>query len=242
MPTRRRRKPSLSHDSARRILRPLLRVLFAAGLREADLIQVCRYYARVYATSKNRPTLRALPYRSSLEHIISRWNTDPVFTSGGAPAPLKFAGRESFTSLVKSAASNLKPAEALLELQRHKLVTGRRNGRLRLICPFFPVRGHGAIDFELFTKMCVDFLRTHEVNFLTDPPRGKGIFQRVVHRSVSSPRVAREFEHYARVQGQQLLEAIDDWLARRQQKPPRVSSSGPKRIGMGIYLINENRR
>lgn len=239
MPTRRMQSPS--RDSAKRILKPLLRVLFAAGLTERELVEMCRRYARKYATTRQF-ALKTLPYRSSLEHVISRWITDAAFTRGSSPAPLKFTGKHSFTSLVRSAAPKLKASEALLELQRHKLVTGRRNGRLRLICPFFPVRGNRAIDLELFTKMTVDFLRTHEVNFLTNPPRGKGLFQRVAHRSISNPKVALEFNHYARAQGQQLLEAIDDWLARRQLKPPRTDSTGPRRIGMGIYLINETLR
>lgn len=237
-----RRKQSPPRDSAKRILKPLLRVLFAAGLRESDLFQLCERYARAYATGRRPLKLKALPYRSSLEHVISRWNTDPAFTRGGAPAALKYNGRDSFTSLVRLAAPSLRSNDALLELRRHKLVTGRRNGRLRLICSFFPVRGDSAIDLELFTKMTVDFLRTHEVNFLTNPPRGKGLFQRVAHRSISNSRIALEFNQYARAQGQQLLEAIDDWLARRQQKPPRTDSSGPRRIGMGIYVINETLR
>ena len=236
------RNRSRPYDSASRVLKPLLRVLFAAGLSEAELAAICRIHAHKYARDGVHTSFSLWRYQPAIEDIIARWNTDPSFLEGSKPAPLAYTGRDSFTSLARLATPAIGVSRALSELRRHKLVTGRRNGRLRLISSFFPVRTTDAFDLEMFTKMTVDFLRTHEVNFLSKRPRGKGLFQRIAHRSTSNPKLAEEFNSYARTQGQLLLEAIDDWLARHDTDVRRPKIANRSRVGMGIYLINETLR
>jgi hypothetical protein len=228
-----------AYGCATRIFKPLLNVLLAAGLDASDANEICTRHAKAYARQRKRRKLRPLPFETSLEHVVSRWSTDPTFLDGNKPAALRYRGRTSFSSLVRLSSTRITAADALKELLRHKLVACGKDGRVRLICPFFPVRSSHAVDLELFTKMTVDFLRTHEFNFLRNPRRGEGLFQRIAHRATTKPGLAADFNRYARQQAQLLLETMDDWLA-RHDLPERKTGSGRRaRLGLGVYVINE---
>ena len=89
--------------------------------------------------------------------------------------------------------------------------------------------------------MTIDFLRTHEFNFLRNPRRGHGLFQRIAHKRDSDARIAPQFNRYIRERGQQFLEAMDDWLYRH--RPKRAGRQRKKvRLGVGMYVINESLR
>jgi hypothetical protein len=104
------------------------------------------------------------------------------------------------------------------------------------------MRSSGAIDIELFTTLTVDFLRTHEYNFLKNPTMGHGLFQRVAHKLDSSPRLAPLFNRYVREQGQLFLESVDEWLIRHQPATRRGQRRRKVRLGVGVYVINETLR
>lgn len=235
--------PSLlrARNCARKVLKPLLRVLHAAGLSEQELAEISRQTIRRLPDSGRR-RLEALRPSAPLEHVIARWTTDPAYLEAGEPRRLRLRGsKPSFTSLVRSVSSNTSATAVLKLLDRRGLVRIRPRGQVQLLARFYPVRAQDAIDLELFTTMTIDFLRTHEFNFLENPPRGHGLFQRIAHKRYADARIAPEFNRYVREHGQLFLEAVDDWLNRHKA---RVSPGLRRkvRLGVGIYVINETLR
>lgn len=229
-----------ARDCANKVLRPLLRVLLAAGLSETQLIQLCERIIHELSKSDHSARFKSLPHHRPLEHIIGRWRNDPAYLEGGSPMRLGVKGkRPSFQSLVKSVAPKYSWSFALRALKQNRLVAEVAGNKIELISRFYPVRSNGAIDIQLFTTMTIDFLRAHEFNFLKNPVRGRGLFQRVAHKFNSDARLAPVFNRYVREEGQLFLETIDEWLVRHQPKRGGVRSKKRVRLGVGIYVINE---
>jgi hypothetical protein len=222
------------------MLKPLLHVLLAAGITGRELSRICSGIVDRLSASPNGARIRPRLDREPLEHIVARWTNKFPYMEDGEPVQLRLKGRKpSFVSLVKSTSSSYPPSLALRNLRRSGVVKLMRNGKLKLISRFYPVRSSGAVDIELFTRMMTDFLRTHEFNLLKNPTLGHGLFQRVAHNLNSDARLAPTFNKYVRDQGQLFLETIDEWLVRHQ---PRKASGRQKkrvRLGVGIYVINE---
>lgn len=228
--------------SAATTLRPLLRVLLAAGLTQQQLIRICeRTIGDAAKSDDGVASLRRLPHYSTLEHVIARWANDPLYLEQGNPIRLRIRGKgPSFKSLVKAVAPKSPWRVALAVLTRNRLVKIASDGAtVRLVSRFYPMRSHGAIDLELFTTLTEDFLRTHEYNFLKNPLMGRGLFQRVAHKLDSDPRLAPLFNRYVREQGQLFLESVDEWLIRHQPAKKRGQRRRKVRLGVGVYVINE---
>ena len=227
---------------ARRVLKPLIHVLVAAGLSEQELTRICTQVVQGLPARVRARRLASLPADGRLEQLIARWTTDPTYLDGGAPMLLRLRGRRpTFATLAKAVSSKSSPADTLRLLGKRGLVQINRKGQVRLLARFYPVRDVDAFDLELFTTMTIDFLRTHEFNFLRNPRRGHGLFQRMAHKRDSDARIAQQFNRYIRERGQQFLEAMDDWLYRH--RPRRTGRSRKKvRLGVGMYVINESLR
>lgn len=236
------RMKSAVYIPANAVLLPLLRVLIAAGLTEQELQEICARHAQDIRKKLGRQRLKSLGYHGQeLEFIISRWITDPTFLEEGAPATLDYSGKRGFKLLVGRAAPELSPAEALRNLLRHRVVSVSRRKQVRLLSRYFPMRTKNAIDMEIYAQSTIDFLRTNEFNFLKNPKRGQGLFQRLAYSTSIDPRLAPLFNRYARKQGEALLETVYDWLARREN-PAGKGRKKNTRLGMGIYVINESLR
>jgi hypothetical protein len=233
---------SVAYTPASAILRPLLRVLIAAGLTEQELLEICARQVQHVRKTLGRQRLRPLEYEGpGLERIISRWITDTTFLDEGGPAVLNYSGRRSFKVLVRRASVRMSPQLALRGLRRHRVVSVSRNNQIHLVSRYFPCRAANAVDMNIFAQMTVDFLRTLEFNFLGNPQRGHGLFQRLAHSRSLDPQLAPLFNRYARKQGELLLEAVDDWLARRES-PRKKRRKKNIRLGLGVYVINESLR
>ena len=192
---------------ARRMLRPLLHVLIAAGLSEQELTRICTQVIRSLPAQAHAKRLAALPPDGRLEQLIARWTTDPAYLDGGVPMLLRLRGsRPSFAALVRAVSSKSSAANTLRLLDKRGLVHVNRKGQVRLLARFYPMRADDAFDLELFATMTIDFLRTHEFNFLRNPRLGQGLFQRMAHKRDSDARIAPQFNRYIRERGQQFLE------------------------------------
>ncbi len=227
-------------DCANKMLRPLLRVLLAAGLDTQQLVEVCAKNVQRLSERAMPVQIKSLPHCDRLEHIVAHWANHPTYLDRGKPMRLPIKGRKpSFQSLVMSVAPSLSSSFVLHALKRIRVVRVANDGKVELRSRFYPTRLDGAVDIELVTKMTADFLRTHEFNILKNPRMGRGLFQRIAHKQNSDASLAPVFNRYVRKQGQMFLEAVDEWLVRHQ---PRKSKARPRkrvRLGVGIYVINE---
>lgn len=229
-----------ARNCASKVLRPLLRVLRAAGLSKTELIEVCEKNIQELSERARPSRIRSLPHHVPLEEIVSRWANDPAYLDQGGSMRLRVRGKKpNVQSLVKSVAPKLSPKLVLRALKRSRVVRVTKDGKVELLSRFYSARKRGTVDLEFFTNMTTDFLRTQEFNFLKNPPMGHGLFQRRAHKVNSAARLAPVFNRYVREQGQLFLEAIDEWLVRHQPKNGKSRRKKRVRLGVGIYVINE---
>lgn len=225
---------------ARKLIKPLFRLLLAAGLSRKELSALSEGTIDRLPEHSTHAQIRLLPYSRPLEKLVARWVNHPGYLDQGHPMRLRMRGSHpSFQSLVKSVAPNLPCAVALDALRRNRIARMTRDGKVELIAHFYSVRLGGFVDIETATTMTVDFLRAHEFNFLKNPEAGKGLFQRIAHHQSSDAKLAPVFNQYVREQGQLFLEAIDEWLIRHQPKKQGSRPTKRVRLGVGIYAINE---
>jgi len=229
-----------TRECARQMLRPLLRVLLAAGIDQRQLVQVCEQVVQQLSSRAVVARITPLLNRKPLEVIVARWASHSAYLDRGKPIRLRLRGkRPSFQELVKTVSAGYSPSLALRNLQRSHVVRIARDRKVELVSRFYPVRSHGAVDIEPFSKMTTDFLRAHEFNLLKNPALGRGLFQRIAHKLNSDSRLAPTFNRYVREQGQLFLETVDEWLVRHQPKRSSLRRKKNVRLGVGIYVINE---
>lgn len=222
------------------MLRPLLRVLLAAGAGKRELALIC--IQLIIRLSNADASMRITPLlnREPLEGIVYRWTNHMAYLERGKPTRLRLKGRKpSFSELVKAVSPSYSPSFALRDLKRRHVIRIAPDGKVELVSRFYPLRSYRAVDIEPFARMTTDFLRAHEFNLLNAPALGKGLFQRIAHNLNSDARLAPVFNRYVREQGQLFLEIIDEWLVRHQPKRSAKRSKKKVRLGVGIYVINE---
>ncbi len=225
---------------ARKILRPVLRLLLASGLEKKELMALCERMLQRLPERSMPAQLKSLPHCAPLERLVARWVNNSSYLDQGIPMRLRLRGRQpSFQGLVKSAAPSLSWSFALDSLRRAGVAKVGSDRRVQLLSHFYSTRLGGFVDIELGTTMLVDFLRTHEFNILKNPRAGRGLFQRIAHNLNSDAHLAPLFNQYVREQGQSFLEAMDEWLIRHQPRRQGPRRSKPVRLGVGIYVINE---
>ena len=216
----------------------MLRVLYAAGLSESDLVEICRQTIRRLLDSGQTRRLEALRPNVSLERLIARWTSDPAYLERGEPRRLRVRGnRPSFTSLVRAVSPKSSVTSALTLLNRRGLVSINRRGQVRLLARFYPVRARDAVDLELFTTMTIDFLRTHEFNFLKNPRRGHGLFQRIAHKRYADA-TNRALNSIATFESTDncFLKRADDWLGRHRARASTLGCEGKCGWAWGFTL------
>ena len=235
------RSRELVLESADRMIAPLVRILCAVGMSQAELTAICARHCASSRRSGRKRALKVVVRDPRYADIITRWVTQPRYQDAGRPAFLKASGRApSFASLVRETEPSLSPREVLSDWSRSKIVriTGRK--QVQLLERFVPTRSGKEFDLGFLATMTGDFLRAHEFNVLYGKRRGHGLFQRLAHSYDVHPKLAHDFNDFAREQAALLLESIDDWLARHQM--PQRQRRKANRLGMGIYVVNETVR
>ena len=227
-------------SSAETVLRPLFRILLAAGLQEAQLLRVCENGVRTLAKQTVSGGLGSMPHVEGLDDVVAYWIHHPSYQSRGKSIVLPMQGKTTtFHSLVKLAAPRASPKMILRGLVLSRAVRITRDRKVELLERHTPARARGAVDIHLFTTMTTDFLRTLEFNLLSNPRPGKGLFQRRAHKLNSDARLAPVFNQYVREQAQLFLESVDEWLIRHQPARKRGLRRRKVRLGVGVYVINE---
>lgn len=172
--------------------------------------------------------------------VITGWVRDPDFGDGkGHPHPLRMEGkRASFTELVKRYSGDI-PVRAMLdELLRVGAVKQLKDGRICLLSRgYIPQKGP-VEKLQVLGADTADLIATIDHNLYQKPSKPR--FQRKVMYDNVPVEAAKEFKLLASAQGQELLEAIDRWLAHRDRDVnPASKGSGRVRVGLGIYHFEE---
>ncbi|MEI8016026.1 MAG: DUF6502 family protein [Nitrospira sp.] len=172
--------------------------------------------------------------------VIAGWVRDPDFGDGKShPHPLRMEGkRASFSTLVKRYSGDI-PIRAMVdELLRVGAVKQLKDGRICLLSRGY-IPQKGSVDkLQVLGSDTADLIMTIDHNLHQKPTKPR--FQRKVMYDNVPVEAAKEFQTLAAAQGQELLEAIDRWLAHRDRDVnPASKGTGRVRVGLGIYHFEE---
>jgi hypothetical protein len=182
-------------------------------------------------------------YQTKASQILSAWHHDPDFLDAdGKPVVLAVDGQgATFTELMRRYAPALPAVAMIKELKSANSIEELGDRRLRALTKTYVPRGVSVERLRLWSSVLSDVANTIEHNFSRDeatPPR--------FERRALSLRVDRkalpEFRKLLDVEGQALLERIDDWLAAHQATGG--DDEDAIRLGVGVYHIEDrlNRR
>jgi hypothetical protein len=186
---------------------------------------------------KTRMKKRAMEQRAL--RVLRGWRVDPLFqTPSGRPAPLSIRGnRKAFPQLVRTYAGDVTPVSVLKELERLELIKTRA-GKVQLRPNRIRASVHASVQLAELAKIFGDFAAT------ASRPTGSEnapVFFGFRESSVPSQEQASLFNRTFSRRAAMMLESIEQWVTRQRRVRPRVG--GPsKRIGLGIYLVDDPSR
>lgn len=172
--------------------------------------------------------------------VVAGWVRDARYCSAdGEPKTLALEGVGSFSELVRRFSGDM-PARAVRdELVRVGAVAVDDDQRLRLRERVFVPQ---AADEDKLLILGTDV--AHLVSTIDHNLRHSGEdlrFQRKVAYDNLPEEALPEFRRMTRMKSQELIEAMDRWLAKRDRDlNPEVKGSGRKQAGVGIYYFEED--
>jgi len=173
--------------------------------------------------------------------VIAGWVRDPEFADApGEPAALRPDGEApAFSTLVRRYSGDM-PARAVLdELLRVGAVKREEDGRIRLLARAYVPSTSELDKLDILGADVADLIATidHNLRGGSAGPR----FQRKVMYDNVPRESAAAFRTLSAERAQQLIEAMDQWLARHDRDiNPEVKGSARVRVGLGIYYFEEN--
>lgn len=172
--------------------------------------------------------------------VIAGWLKDTDFLDRkGHPTPLTMKkGRASFAELVRRYSGDMPPRAMLDELTRVGAITVLKDGRICLLARGYVPEKGSAQKLAILGADTADLIATIDHNLYGRPRRPR--FQRKVMYDNLSKEAARDFQVIAAARGQELLEALDRWLAHRDRDVnPAADGTGRVRVGLGVYHFEE---
>ncbi len=172
--------------------------------------------------------------------VIGGWLKDRKFAGPtGHPRALFFEGRGgSFAELVQRYSGDMPPRAMLDELLRVGAIKRLRDGRIGLLTRAYVPRKGPIQKLAILGGDTADLIATiaHNLYCLDRPPR----YQRKVMYDNVPLEAAEEFRVIASARGQELLEALDRWLAHRDRDVnPAATGTGRVRLGVGVYYFED---
>lgn len=172
--------------------------------------------------------------------VLTGWLRDRDFIDGkGHPLPLHLGGkRQSFSMLVKRYSGDI-PVRAMLdELVRVGAVKKLKDGRIGLaVRGYIPEKGINE-KLAILGQDTADLLATIDHNVYGNPASPR-VQRKVMYDNVPVAS-AQAFRAVANARAQEMLEALDRWLAHRDRDVnPTVEGKGRVRVGLGVYHFEE---
>lgn len=171
--------------------------------------------------------------------VVLKWRRYPKFLdSEGLPAQLSVRDRApSFVELVEAAAPGTdwqRIAECMTELGVVRYVGSTRIELLSESIVTCSGRDGSIVASELVLEHICGFLGSVEYNVFDKPSRDKGRFERACYASVPAE-VVPVLEKLISTRGQEFVDVVDEWLARRSTR--EGSESGSVLVGAGAYVF-----
>jgi hypothetical protein len=175
-----------------------------------------------------------------IARILTGWHVDPEFTDAeGRPKDLDATGQSgSFPSLLKRYAGDLPHGAIRKEMLHRGLIQELDNGCVRVLKRDVI---YTSLDPEMVRQLGIalhDHAATLDHNLNDErklPPRFEGI----ADNAVVSASAAKDFEEFVEGRGLEFLQEIDAWLASHEVDDPADTATRKIRLGVGVYLIND---
>jgi len=173
--------------------------------------------------------------------VLRGWTTDPLYrTAAGRPVELSIDGEgRTFVSLVRAYGGDVTTISVLRELERLKVVTRSRLGRLRANAGKVRIRLRSVSRFKEFSRLLADFSGT-AAQLISD--RNPPLYFGYKELEVASGSQAESFKRSFGRRASLLLDGVEHWQSRQVRKRPfpRVGGAGSgQRVGLGVYLVQD---
>jgi Family of unknown function (DUF6502) len=169
--------------------------------------------------------------------VLRGWHTDPKYRdSNGRLTALHFGGKQrSFSSLVRRYGGDVTPLSVLRELERIKVVMKSRSGTLRPYSKALHSR-------HLVIQQITDFARVFKDFAATAAGGETQHFFGFKDAMIPSLDQAALFHRTFAERGAIMLESFEQWVKSQNRLAGKSSrSSKPSaRVGVGIYLVQDN--
>lgn len=231
------------------LLRRVFRILRGCGFSEVELRTMAETAVseieQIPDSRRSRVTARQAMMCSD---VVLRWRRDCDFLDGdGAPRMLSTADEtHSFASLVRLSVPGADPMTLLPTLVELGVVRMADEELIELISEsVVTCSGQDglAVAGECVLEHICGFLGSVEFNVFDKPSRAKGRFERACYATVPSELVP-VLQHLVSSRGQDFVDVIDEWLARRcvTTSEHRASEAVPSLlVGAGAYVfVREN--
>lgn len=230
--------------SAHILLRRVFRILRGCGLTEAQLRAMSSEAVDAIAQIPDSQPSRVTARQGLMCcDVVLKWRRDCSFLDAtGIPARLSMQERSpSFVELVTFAAPGADPKGLLATMVELGVVRVTESKKIELISDSVVAcsgQEGSSIASECVLEHICGFLGSVEFNVFDKPSRAKGRFERACYASVPRELVP-VLQQLVRARGQDFVDVIDEWLARRAVKPE--SNDGSLLVGAGAYLfVREN--
>jgi hypothetical protein len=226
--------------SAQVLLRRVFRILRGCGISEVKLRRMALAAVdEVISIPDSRASRVTARQAIICCDLVLKWRRDCKFVDAdGMPAQLTLDdSSQSFSELVRDSAPGAKADGLLASLLELGVVRVTEDKRLELISDsVVACSGQDglAIASEFVLEHICGFLGSVEFNVFDKPSRAKGRFERACYASVPKDLVP-VLQQLVSARGQDFVDVIDEWLARRAVKPGTQVERAL--VGAGAYVF-----
>jgi uncharacterized protein DUF6502 len=226
--------------SAQVLLRRVFRILRGCGISEVKLRRMALAAVdEVISIPDSRASRVTARQAIMCCDLVLKWRRDCKFVDAdGMPAQLTLDdSSQSFSELVRDSAPGAKADGLLASLLELGVVRVTEDKRLELISDsVVACSGQDglAIASEFVLEHICGFLGSVEFNVFDKPSRAKGRFERACYASVPKDLVP-VLQQLVNARGQDFVDVIDEWLARRAVKPGTQVERAL--VGAGAYVF-----
>ena len=231
-------------SSARMLVRRVVRILKACGISGSELREIfCQEISTSTLIVQSHISAATARQIITCSDVVLKWRRDSKFlTSEGLPSLLSLRGVSSnFSELVHSVSPGDNPGELLETLKELGVVRMTESESIELISESVVAcsgREGSIIASEPVLEHICGFLGSVEYNLFDKPSRARGRFERACYASVPD-KLVPVLEKLVSSRGQDFVDIIDEWLARRAIRP--TNDTGTVLVGAGAYVfVREN--
>ncbi|ASJ71958.1 DUF6502 family protein [Granulosicoccus antarcticus] len=207
------------------------RVAVLTGLSRKEVVRLRNLLDESTTSLKQKP--------NRAQRVVQGWLADKEFLDRKRnPRVLPIKGhKSSFVTLVKRYSGDITYGAVLEELNRSGVTSQPDEYSVALVNPAY-IPHADDLDQVRILSMCVaDLFWTGVSNVDADP--GDKMFQRQVTYNLLDECSAHDFKVYSTEKAAELIADLNKFLAKKREQAGKKTYGKSKRVGMGIYYLEE---